>query len=57
MLDYVTWDFIHHDDDTWEWRKVAADGERVLLQSTRRFVDVEGCIKDAEENGFGATKQ
>ena len=55
--DLNVWEFIHYDDNSWRWRKLTADAEKVLIESARTFTNLPDCLKDAEENGFGATPQ
>lgn len=57
LSDLHVWEFIHYDDNTWRWRKLASDGETVLLESPRCFDELDECLHDAEDHGFGAIPQ
>lgn len=57
LTDLHVWEFIHYDDSTWQWRKLTSNGETVLLESHRCFDELQECIRDAEDNGFGALTQ
>ena len=57
LTDLHVWEFIHYDDNTWRWRKLTSDGQTSLLECQRCFDDLDECIADAEDHGFGAMTQ